>query len=117
MTDRGKKEWYSQCQPGAQAPTTTSRPTTTAGPTTTQVTSRSTTVATTTRGTTTGSGSTTTLPPPPAGSGTATWSGNPFVGVKQWANSFYRDEINEYAVPALGAKAAAVADVPTFLWM
>ncbi|KAF3023167.1 Exoglucanase 2 [Neopestalotiopsis sp. 37M] len=53
----------------------------------------------------------------PVGSGTATWSGNPFSGVAQWANNYYASEVTAYAVPTLGAKAAAVADVPSFMWL
>jgi cellulose 1,4-beta-cellobiosidase len=53
----------------------------------------------------------------PSGTGGASWSGNPLSGVQLWANAFYASEINAYAVPTLGAKAADVGKVPTFQWI
>lgn len=54
-------------------------------------------------------------------SSTASYSGNPFSGVQQWANSYYASEISAYAIPTLAAaqasQAAEVAKVPTFLWL
>ncbi|KAI1149824.1 1, 4-beta cellobiohydrolase [Nemania diffusa] len=93
-------DYYSQCLPGSA--TTTGAATTT--------------VATTTKGTTTTTSATKTTTSTTA-TGTAIPSGNPFSGVTQWANSFYASEISAYAVPTLGAGAAAVAKVPTFLWL
>jgi len=34
-----------------------------------------------------------------------------------WANSYYASEVTKYAVPTLGAGAAAVAKVPSFMWL
>lgn len=52
---------------------------------------------------------------------TATWSGNPFTGVQQWANAYYASEISASAIPTLSGAAAtaaaAVAKVPTFMWL
>ncbi|KAI1099831.1 carbohydrate-binding module family 1 [Jackrogersella minutella] len=53
----------------------------------------------------------------PAVSGTASWSGNPFSGINMWANSYYASEVSASAVPSLGAGAAAVAEVPGFMWL
>ncbi|KAL1869997.1 hypothetical protein VTK73DRAFT_2840 [Phialemonium thermophilum] len=59
--------------------------------------------------------------PPPAGPGTATWSGNPFSGVSLWANSYYASEVSASAIPslspAMASKAAEVAKVPSFMWL
>ncbi len=49
--------------------------------------------------------------------GTAVASGNPFADITMWANSFYASEVSAYAVPTLGAAAAAVAEVPSFMWL
>ncbi|KAF5022834.1 hypothetical protein F66182_5128 [Fusarium sp. NRRL 66182] len=102
-------DFYSQCQPGAGPSSTTAIP----GPTTTATTTKAT--------TTTNGGSVTTAPPPPVGSGTATYSGNPYSGVNLWANSYYRSEVSNLAIPqlsgAMATAAAKVADVPSFQWM
>ncbi|OTA53081.1 glycoside hydrolase family 6 protein [Hypoxylon sp. EC38] len=96
-------DYYSQCLPGASttgaSSTTTTRATTSSTASSTQ--------ATTTKPTTTVG----------AGSGTASWSGNPFSGVQMWTNSYYASEVSAYAVPTLGAGAAAVAKVPSFMWL
>ncbi|XXG99635.1 hypothetical protein Hte_005976 [Hypoxylon texense] len=34
-----------------------------------------------------------------------------------WTNSYYASEVSAYAVPTLGAGAAAVAKVPSFMWL
>lgn len=47
----------------------------------------------------------------------ASWSGNPFEGVQMWANSYYEKQVMESAVPAMGDQVAAVANVPSFMWM
>lgn len=64
---------------------------------------------------------TTAAPTVAAGATTATWSGNPFSDVSLWANKFYAAEISASAIPNLsGPKAtaaAAVAKVPSFLWL
>ncbi|KAI0418420.1 hypothetical protein EKO27_g10090 [Xylaria grammica] len=100
-----QNDYYSQCIPGASttSATTTSRTTTTSA-----------TRTTTTGVTTTGATTTTSAP---STSGTAIASGNPFSGVSMWANSYYASQVSAYAVPTLGAKAAAVAEVPSFMWL
>ncbi|KAH6655193.1 glycoside hydrolase family 6 protein [Truncatella angustata] len=105
-------DYYSQCLPGSATTTSagTSAGTTSRTSTSTAVSSTSTKVSSTS----TKASTTTTAP---VGSGTATWSGNPFSGVQQWANSYYASEVTAYAVPTLGAKAAAVAKVPSFMWL
>ncbi|OTB18636.1 glycoside hydrolase family 6 protein [Daldinia sp. EC12] len=104
-------DYYHQCLPDAAATTsTTTRPTsvsTTAKPTTT-------TKPTTTIGSATTKVPTTTAP---VGSGTAGWSGNPFTDVQMWTNSYYASEVSAYAVPTMGPGAAAVAKVPSFMWL
>jgi cellulose 1,4-beta-cellobiosidase len=54
-------------------------------------------------------------------SATASYTGNPFDGVQQWANSYYANEIEKNAIPNLSAaqasQAAKVAKVPTFQWL
>lgn len=120
-------DYYSQCLPGSAASSstaaTTSRTTTTAAPssTTTRVTTSSTSKASTTSA---GSATTTVKPSTtiPGGAGTtASYSGNPFQGVNQWANSYYASEVSSLAIPSLSAamatKAAAVAKVPSFQWL
>ncbi|KAF3760337.1 family 6 glycoside hydrolase [Cryphonectria parasitica EP155] len=56
-----------------------------------------------------------------AASTTATYSGNPFNGVQQWANAYYASEISANALAtltgAMATKAAEVAKVPTFQWL
>ncbi|KAI1805037.1 carbohydrate-binding module family 1 [Daldinia bambusicola] len=109
-------DYYHQCLPAAA---TTTGTTTTAG-TTARPTSTSSTVKTTTVKPTTTTGSTTTKVPTtsaPVGSGTAEWSGNPFADVQMWPNSYYASEVSAYAVPTLGPSAAAVAKVPSFMWL
>ncbi|KAI1125849.1 1, 4-beta cellobiohydrolase [Nemania abortiva] len=90
-------DYYSQCLPGSSTTGATSTTTTTKAATTTSAT-KTTSAATTT-------------------TGTAVASGNPFSGVSMWANSYYASEVSAYAVPTLGAGAAAVAKVPTFMWL
>jgi len=95
--------YYSQCLPGSAA-------------------SSSTTAATTTRATTTTGGATTTKA---ATTTAAANTGNPFSGLKQWANPYYQSEVSSIAIPSLSAdgnaamatKAAAVAKVPSFTWL
>lgn len=56
-----------------------------------------------------------------ASDSTATYTGNPFSGVKLFVNPHYRDEIKTYAIPqlnkSLAKQAAKVAEVPTFAWL
>ncbi|KAI0428674.1 1, 4-beta cellobiohydrolase [Xylaria sp. FL1042] len=92
-------EFARQCLAGAS---TTSATTTQA--TTTSATKTTTSGVTTTKATTTVTG-------------TAVASGNPFSGVSMWANAYYASEVSAYAVPTLGAGAAAVAKVPSFMWL
>ncbi|KAI1437420.1 carbohydrate-binding module family 1 [Xylaria sp. CBS 124048] len=110
-----QSDYYSQCVPGTGSTTTTAAPTTTsssAGPTTTTAlpTTTSAPLTTTSVSTTISTGPTTT------GSGGSA-SGNPFVGVNMWANNYYASEVSANAVPSLGAGAAAVAEVPSFMWL
>lgn len=115
-------DYYSQCLPGSAASSTTaattSKATTTAAP--------SSTTASTSKVSTTSAGSATTSSKPsttvPGGAGTtASYSGNPFAGVNQWANSYYASEVSSLAIPSLSAamatKAAAAAKVPSFQWL
>ena len=48
-------------------------------------------------------------------------AGNPFSGVALYANPYYASEISTLAIPsltgAMATKAAAVAKVPTFVWL
>lgn len=92
-----QNDYYSQCIPGSS----------TTGGTTTTTTSA--TKTTTTGATTTTSAS--------GGSTTAVPADNPFSGVQMWANSYYASQVSAYAVPTLGAGAAAVAQVPSFMWL
>ncbi|EFQ25807.1 glycosyl hydrolase family 6 [Colletotrichum graminicola] len=112
--------FYSQCLPGSAAPSSSS---TVASSTSTVRTSSTPVVSPSRTSTVTGSVSTTsagtgTTPPPTGG---ATYTGNPFVGVNLWANSYYASEISTLAIPslspALATAAAKVAKVPTFMWM
>jgi cellulose 1,4-beta-cellobiosidase len=102
-------EYYSQCLVSTDVTTTavgtTAATTTAVGPTSTKATTTTLAVTTTTQATAA------------AGSGTATWAGNPFSGVSQWANKYYASEVAASAVPSLGAKATAVAEVPSFMWL
>ncbi|KAJ3469938.1 hypothetical protein MRS44_000037 [Fusarium solani] len=101
-------DYYSQCIPG-EGPATSKTSTLPASTTTNQPTSTST------------AGTSSTTKPPPAGSGTATYSGNPYSGVNLWANSYYRSEVTNLAIPklsgAMATAAAKVADVPSYQWM
>ncbi|KAK9780484.1 putative Glucanase [Seiridium cardinale] len=108
-------DYYSQCLPGSASVTTTAAGTTTIASTSTVASSTKTSTSTAKASTTTSASTQTTTAP--VGSGTATWAGNPFSGVQQWANSYYASEVSAYAVPTLGAKAAAVAEVPSFMWL
>ncbi|KAM5347250.1 hypothetical protein ACJ41O_010255 [Fusarium nematophilum] len=96
-------DFYFQCIPGAGPSGTATLPvsTTSVKPTVTDV------VSSTTK-------------PPPVGTGTATYSGNPYSGVNLWANSYYRSEVSNLAIPklsgALATAAAKVAEVPSFQW-
>ncbi|KAK8112725.1 glycosyl hydrolase family 6 [Apiospora sp. TS-2023a] len=110
-------DYYFQCIPG-QA-TTTAAP---APPTTTSKASSTTKVTTSTGQappptTTTGGSGTTTAAPAPGGSGTASYSGNPYSGVAMWANPYYASEVSAYAVPTLGAVANQVGKVPSYMWL
>jgi cellulose 1,4-beta-cellobiosidase len=122
-----QNEWYSQCIPGSNPPvvttTTTSssstvRSTSTSSSSVPTSTGGSTRVSSTTRTT---SAASSTTKAPPVGSGTATWSGNPFSGVDLWANSYYSSEVHELAIPklsgAMATAAAKVAEVPSFMWL
>lgn len=97
--------YYSQCIPGTAASTTTA---TSATSVTSATSAKSTTTGT---GTATSSGSAT----------TGTVVGNPFSGMALYANPYYASEISTSAIPsltgAMATKAAAVADVPTFVWL
>ncbi|KAK1966868.1 family 6 glycosyl hydrolase [Colletotrichum sublineola] len=112
--------FYSQCLPGSAAPSSSS---TIASST---IRTSSTPVVSPSRtSTTAGSVSTTSAGPgtgtTPAPTGGATYTGNPFVGVDLFANSYYASEISTLAIPslspALATAAAKVAKVPTFMWM
>lgn len=111
--------YYSQCLPGTASSSSTSASVVTTSSVASSTTSKSSTtssssasVATTSKATTTAASGATT---------TASYSGNPFSGVQQWANAYYASEISAYAIPSLSAaqatKAAAVAKVPTFEWL
>jgi len=71
--------------------------------------------------TTTKSGTTTTAPPTGGSTTVAPVVGNPFSGVALYANPYYASEISTLAIPsltgAMATKAAAVAKVPTFVWL
>jgi cellulose 1,4-beta-cellobiosidase len=113
-------DYYFQCLPSSQVSTTATTTTRTTSSTATSTTTRPSSATSTSAGSTTAPPTSTTSQPP-VGSGTATWSGNPFSGVQQWANSYYASEVSSLAVPqlsgALATKAAAVAKVPSFMWM
>lgn len=57
----------------------------------------------------------------PGNSSASTCSGNPFADIQMYPNPYYRDEINNLAVPnmteGLAAQAAQVAEIPTFQWL
>ncbi|KAK4657656.1 1,4-beta-D-glucan cellobiohydrolase cel6a [Podospora pseudocomata] len=119
-----QNQWYSQCLPGSQVTTTAQAPSSTR--TTTSSSSRPTSSSISTSAvnvptTTTSAGASVTVPPGGGASSTASYSGNPFLGVQQWANSYYSSEVHTLAIPSLtgpmATKAAAVAKVPSFQWM
>jgi cellulose 1,4-beta-cellobiosidase len=122
-----QNEWYSQCIPGSNPPAVTTTTTKSSSSIKTTSTSSSS-VPSSTGGTTrtststrTTSAASSTTQAPPVGSGTATWSGNPFSGVDLWANSYYSSEVHELAIPklsgAMATAAAKVAEVPSFMWL
>ncbi|KAI0017806.1 carbohydrate-binding module family 1 [Xylariomycetidae sp. FL0641] len=104
-------EYYSQCMPGSAATTTAASSTGTSTTTKAATTPTSTTKA----GSSPTSATATTTSA--AASGTLDYDGNPFADVTMWANSYYASEVSAYAVPTLGAGAAAVAEVPSFQWI
>jgi cellulose 1,4-beta-cellobiosidase len=123
-----QNEWYSQCIPGGPAvpssTTTRASSSSSSSSSSTRVSSSSvpsSTRASSTSGSTTRPPTSSTTAPPPVGSGTATWSGNPFSGVDLWANSYYSREVHELAIPkmsgAMATAAAKVAEVPSFMWL
>ncbi|KAI1827533.1 carbohydrate-binding module family 1 [Xylaria intraflava] len=91
-----QSDYYSQCVPGTGNSTTTATATTTA--------------------TIPVSVPTTTTPPTTTRAG-GNSTGNPFEGITMWANAYYASEVSASAVPTLGAGAAAVAEVPSFMWL
>nr|AAW64927.1 cellobiohydrolase family 6 [Thermochaetoides thermophila] len=109
-------DWYSQCIPGQAQPGTTS---TTARTTSTSTTSTSSVRPTTSNTPVTTAPPTTTIPG--GASSTASYNGNPFSGVQLWANTYYSSEVHTLAIPSLSpelaAKAAKVAEVPSFQWL
>ncbi|KAH8425819.1 uncharacterized protein LDX57_003563 [Aspergillus melleus] len=61
---------------------------------------------------------------PPSSSPTPTGSpadGNPFEGVQQYVNPYYKSEVESLAIPSmtgsLAEQASAVADIPSFHWL
>ena len=54
-------------------------------------------------------------------SSASTYSGNPFADIQMYPNPYYRDEINNLAIPnmtdELAAQAARVAETPSFQWL
>ncbi|KAI9041567.1 glycoside hydrolase family 6 protein [Aspergillus affinis] len=61
---------------------------------------------------------------PPSSSPTPTGSladGNPFEGVKQYVNPYYKSEVESSAIPSmtgsLAEQASAAADIPSFYWL
>ncbi|RDL39051.1 Glucanase [Venustampulla echinocandica] len=89
-------DWYSQCLPGSGGGGSPS-PTATVP-----------------------SGGSSTITTAPGGT-TVAAAGNPFSGVALYANPYYASEISTLAMPsltgAMATKAAAVAKVPTFVWL
>jgi cellulose 1,4-beta-cellobiosidase len=98
--------YYFQCLPGAAPGTTPAAPGTTPAstPASTPATKPATTPATT-----------------PVGSSPTAVAGNPFAGKQIYANPYYSSEIHSLAIPSLtgtlAAKATAVAEVGTFVWL
>ncbi|THH06716.1 hypothetical protein EW145_g3894 [Phellinidium pouzarii] len=94
-------DYYSQCLPGASAPTTSSVVVPTTSPST---------PSSTVSGTSSAPSSTST---PSAG--------NPFVGCTMYLSPYYAAEVAAGAAlitdPTTAAKAASVADIPTFIWL
>ncbi|KAL5511374.1 CEL3_2 [Sanghuangporus vaninii] len=92
-----QNEYYSQCLPGAQVPTTTAAPTTSQAPTSTAQTSAT----------------------PTSTSGPI--AGNPFEGCDWYISPYYADEVDaataQITDATIKAKAASVANVPTFVWL
>ncbi|GJD03356.1 glucanase [Colletotrichum higginsianum] len=110
--------FYSQCLPGSAAPSSSSAvaSSTTVRSSSTPVVSPSRTSTTggpgpvtTTASTSVGTGPSTTRPPV---SGGATYTGNPFVGVDLWANSYYASEISTLAIPLVATTPFVVYDLP-----
>ncbi|QRV87995.1 glycoside hydrolase family 6 protein [Ceratobasidium sp. AG-Ba] len=97
-------DYYSQCLPGSGGVTTTSKPTTTVKPTTTGPS-----VSTSPTGTATSSA--------PA----STSTDNPYVGYSVYLSPYYAAEIKAAVATikdsTLAAKAAKVANIPTFTWL
>ncbi|KUI64021.1 1,4-beta-D-glucan cellobiohydrolase CEL6A [Cytospora mali] len=121
-------DYYSQCLPGtsSSSSTITASSKTTSSVATSTTTKASSSSATTTTSASTSKASTTTSVKASTtvtggASTTASYTGNPFSGVQQWANSYYASEISAYAIPTLSAaqasQAAEVAEVPTFQWL
>lgn len=110
--------YYSQCLPGTASSSSASSSAAATSSTIASSTVASSTVASSTTQATTTAVATATAS---GGSSTATYTGNPFSGVQQWANSYYASEISAYAIPSLAAaqasQAAEVAKVPTFQWL
>ncbi|KAL2175913.1 glycoside hydrolase family 6 protein [Thermothelomyces heterothallicus CBS 202.75] len=117
-----QNEWYSQCLPNNQVTSSNT-------PSSTSTSQRSS--STSSSSTRSGSSSSSTTTPPPVSSPvtsipggattTASYSGNPFSGVRLFANDYYRSEVHNLAIPSmtgtLAAKASAVAEVPSFQWL
>ncbi|KAI9644061.1 hypothetical protein NHQ30_007413 [Ciborinia camelliae] len=96
--------YYSQCLPVSATATSATSTSTTSTPTTI--------ITSTTKVSTTTTGSATT---------TTAVAGNPFSGKALYANPYYASEISSIAIPsltgAMATKAAAVANVSTFVWL
>ncbi|EIW60188.1 cellobiohydrolaseII [Trametes versicolor FP-101664 SS1] len=99
-----QNDYYSQCIPGAGAPGTTVAPTT----------------APTAPATSAPGGSPTTVSAPSTPSSTPA-AGNPFTGFQVYLSPYYSAEIASAAAAvtdsSLKAKAASVANIPTFTWL
>lgn len=118
--------YYSQCLPGTASSSSSSTASSTATSSArTSSTSRVSSSSSSSSATTSKASSTTTSTKASTtvtgASTTASYSGNPFSGVQQWANTYYASEISAYAIPTLSAaqasQAAEVAKVPTFQWL
>ncbi|KAL2754171.1 glycoside hydrolase family 6 protein [Sodiomyces alcalophilus JCM 7366] len=114
-----QNDWYSQCLPGGSSPPPTSPPPTNPPPTNPPPTTPPPTSPPPTSPPPTSPPPSS--PPPSSGGGNGDYTGNPFIGVDQWANSFYRDQVLNLAVPqlspAMAAAAQQVAEVPSFQWI